>query len=150
MQAYKSFNGSNSEVDVIKYANALLNRKDVQDFLGRPDSFTKNGLDASLVLCSVLTEATPAGLANFTGQGKAQEALVDSLLANPLLMRDFLVAGGATNGMYGQAMTIYTNIVKVTTNDLTRELTKFLIFCEFSNHARSPGRLELKFKPKAS
>ena len=114
MQAYKSFNGSNSEADVIKYANVLLTRKDVQNFLGRPDSFAKGGLDASLVLCAVLIEATPAGLANFTGQGKAQENIVDSLLADPVLMRDFLVAGGATNGMYGQAMAIYTDIVKVT------------------------------------
>lgn len=112
MQAYTSFNGSNSEADVIKYANSLLNRKDVQTFLGRPDSFVKGGPDASLVLCSVLIEATPVGLANFTAQGKTQEELVDNLLANPVLMRDFLVAGGATNGMYGQAMSIYTDIVK--------------------------------------
>ena len=76
MQAYTSFNGSNSEADVIKYANSLLNRKDVQTFLGRPDSFVKGGPDASLVLCSVLIEATPVGLANFTAQGKTQEVCV--------------------------------------------------------------------------
>lgn len=113
MEAYTAFNGSNSEADVIAYANELLQRKDVQDFLGRPDSFVNGGLDANLVLCAVLVEATPLGLANFTGQGKAQQELVDSLLANPVLMRDFLVAGGAINGMYGQAMAIYSQIVKV-------------------------------------
>ena len=113
MNAYVAFNGSNSEEDVIKYAGALLSRKDVLDFLTLPDSFDKGGLDADLVLCAVLTEATAAGLANFTGQGKAQEAILDSLLANTLLMRDMLVAGGATNGQYGQAATIYSQITEI-------------------------------------
>ena len=123
MKAYIQFNGTNSEADVIKFAGVLLSRKDVQSFLARPDSFGKAGLDADLVLCAVLTDATPAGLANFSGAGKAQEALVDSLLGNPILMRDMLVAAGAQHAgqnidsphWYGQAMEIYTQIIKAST-----------------------------------
>jgi hypothetical protein len=112
MASYVAYNGTNSEADVIKFADALLSLKDVVAFLALPDSVDKGGLDADLILCAVLVEATPAGLANFTAQGKAQEATVDSLLANTVLMRDMLVAGGATNGMYGQAATIYDKISK--------------------------------------
>jgi hypothetical protein len=115
VQAYVAYDGTNSEADVIKYADALLSRKDVMTFLALPDSLGKGGLDADLILCAVLVDATPAGLANFTGQGKAQEATVDSLLSNTVLMRDMLIAGGATNGMYGQAATIYAKITKTST-----------------------------------
>ena len=101
MKAYAAFNGTNTEADVIKYASALLSRTDVQAFFALPDSFDKGGLDADLVLCTVLVEATPAGLATFAAKGKAQEATVDSLLANTMLMRDMLVAGSATNGHKG-------------------------------------------------
>ena len=76
-----------------------------------------------MALCAVLSTATPAYLANFTGQGKAQEALVDALLGNTMLMRDMLVAGGAQHvgadgkpldgaHHYGEAMSIYTQIIK--------------------------------------
>lgn len=122
MKAYVNYTGYNSEADVIKYARPLLSNKDVLAFLARPESFGTGGLDADLVLCAVLTEATPANLANYSGQGKAQEALVDNLLANTMLMRDMLVAGGATKGsrggspgapaMYGQAAAIYAKITK--------------------------------------
>ena len=120
MGAYKAFNGTNSEADVIKYATVLLLRPDVVAFTGRMDTWGTGGLDGDLALCAVLATATPAQLANFSGQGKAQEALVDSLLGNTMLMRDMLVAGGAQDTLvkeggaqhYGEAMSIYTQITK--------------------------------------
>ena len=121
MKAYAAFNMTNSESDVIKYAGVLLARPDVQAFAGRADSFAEGGLDADLVLCAVLTTATPAQLANFSGQGAAQEALVETLLKTPTLMRDMLVAGGAaqaasargaTAARYGNAMSIFSQITK--------------------------------------
>jgi hypothetical protein len=112
MKAYFNYTGYNSEADVIKYADVLLSNKDMSSFFALPDSFEQGGLDANLVKCAVLVEATPVGLANFSAQGEAQEATVDSLLANTMLMRDMLVAGGASNGMYGQAASIYFNIIK--------------------------------------
>ena len=68
-------------------------------------------LDAKLVKCAVLAEATPRGLAEFAEQGKGgPEALVEKLLANTALMKEMLEAGGAKGGKYGQAMRILADI----------------------------------------
>ena len=69
-------------------------------------------LDAQLVRCAVLAGATPSGLAQFAQQGAAQRALVEKLLGDDTLMRDMLLAGGASAGKYGRAMEIYTAIQK--------------------------------------
>jgi len=80
-----------------------------------------DALDAKLAKYVVLLEATPAGLAEFAQQGKAQAALVERMLADADLMKQMLVADGAKatrkgRGMgpaqYGQAMKIYTDIQK--------------------------------------
>jgi len=67
-------------------------------------------LDAKLLKCTVLAEATPKGLAEFAQQGKEQEALVAKLLADNPLMKQMLEAGGAKFGKYGRAMEILTAI----------------------------------------
>lgn len=67
-------------------------------------------LDAKLVKAAILTAATPNGLAAFAQQGKEQEALVEKLLADASLMKEMLIAGGASHGQYGRAMEIYTAI----------------------------------------
>ena len=69
-------------------------------------------LDAQLVKYVVLAQATPRGLAEFAQQGKAQEALVEKLLADADLMKQMVVADGAKGGKYGQAMKTYTDIQK--------------------------------------
>lgn len=69
-------------------------------------------LDAMLVKGAVLAEATPNGLAGFAQQGREQETLVDKLLADNVLMKRMLEAGGAKFGKYGRAMEIYTEIRK--------------------------------------
>ncbi|MCF7673912.1 MAG: hypothetical protein K9M97_01105 [Akkermansiaceae bacterium] len=71
---------------------------------------TSDQLDAKLVKCVVLSQATPRGLAEFAQQGKEQQSLVDKLLADDDLMKQMLVADGAAGGRYGQAMKIYTDI----------------------------------------
>jgi hypothetical protein len=63
-----------------------------------------------MVLCAVLVDATPLGLAEFAVQGPRQEALIGSLLNDTALMRDMLVAGGPEGGQYGPAMDIFTAI----------------------------------------
>jgi hypothetical protein len=88
----------------LEAAKALL--ADVDAFL------VSDKLDAQLVKCAVLANATPQGLALFAQQGKEQEALIDALLADQALMKEMLVAGGANQGRYGQAMAIYTAIRK--------------------------------------
>jgi hypothetical protein len=58
----------------------------------------------------VLCPATPRGLAEFARQGKEQERLVERLLADARLMLQMVVADGADEGKFGQAMKIYTDI----------------------------------------
>ena len=67
-------------------------------------------LDAKLVRCAVMAEATPKGLAAFAQQGPETQALVANLLADDGLMKDMLVAGGASGGRCGPAMQILAAI----------------------------------------
>jgi len=69
-------------------------------------------LDPKLVKFVVLNSATPKGLAEFAQQGAEKAALIDKLLADPELMKQMLVADGAKDNKYGQAMEIYTAIQK--------------------------------------
>jgi hypothetical protein len=94
MQAYTQYNGTGSEAQVIGLAQQLLSNPAVAAFFALPDTFTAPGLDADMVTCAVLTDATPLGLAEFAVQGQAEEDLVSLLLNDTLLMRDMLVAGG--------------------------------------------------------
>ena len=110
MNAYTKFNGTGSEESVIAFAKQLLNASAIQQFLTLPDSFVNGGLDADFVLCAVLFDATPLGLAEFAAKGQAEETLIDSLLNDTMIMRDMLVAGGPADNMYGPAMAIYTAI----------------------------------------
>lgn len=69
-------------------------------------------LDALLVKCAVIVNATPRGLAEFAQQGKEKKALIDKLFSDTVLMKQMLLAGGAKLGKYGEAMQIYTDIMK--------------------------------------
>jgi formylglycine-generating enzyme required for sulfatase activity len=69
-------------------------------------------LDPKLVKFVVLNSATPRGLAEFAQQGAEQAALIDKLLADTELMKQMLVADGAMDNKYGQAMEIYSAIQK--------------------------------------
>ena len=114
--AYAAFNGNGSEAAVMTAAEKLLTMPTVAAFLALPDSFDAGGLDRALVACAVVTKATPAGLAAFASNCTNNELLVNTLLETGILMRDMLVAGGATRGKYGAeygaAMGIYTAILK--------------------------------------
>lgn len=69
-------------------------------------------LDAKLIKCTVLAEATPRGLAEFAQQDEAKKRMMEMLLGDEKLMKEMLVAGGANFGKYGRAMEIYTAILK--------------------------------------
>lgn len=69
-------------------------------------------LDPVLVKATVIAQATPRGLAAFAQQGAPQAGLIDRLLADPDLMKEMLVAGGAHDGNYGRTMEIYSAIQK--------------------------------------
>ena len=110
MSAYTKYNGTGNEEEVIQFAKVLLNESSVEQFLTLPDSFIPSGLDSDMVLCAVLFDATPLGLAEFAVKGDIEQDLINTLLNDTLLMRDMLVAGGPADNMYGQAMAIYTAI----------------------------------------
>jgi hypothetical protein len=93
-----------AEANELKAAKAIL--ADLGFFL------SSDKLDAQLVKCIVLAQATPRGLAEFAQQGKEHEALVEKLIADNGLMKQMLVADGAKEGRYGRAMEIYTAIQK--------------------------------------
>ena len=125
MSAYKGFMGNTSEAPVIAAAAKLLADPKLMAFLSLPDSFSaSDGLDAALATCALMTDAftgsgTPgqqSRLAVFAVQSAANEALVEKLLGDTLLMRDMLVAGGVPGGLYGEAMAIYTQLLKASSD----------------------------------
>jgi hypothetical protein len=62
---YKAYNGTN-EGELMMAAQKLLSTPSVSEFLSAPDTFaTPDGLDAEMVKCAVLFQATPTGLALF-------------------------------------------------------------------------------------
>ncbi|HEX5791312.1 MAG TPA: hypothetical protein VFY13_09155, partial [Luteolibacter sp.] len=68
--------------------------------LGLTPVLADKKLDAKLVKFVVLRSATPKGLAGFAQQGAGQAALIDKLLADPVLMQQMLVADGAKDNQY--------------------------------------------------
>ena len=68
-----------AEANELKAATAMIAA--VTPFL------SSDTLDAKLVKCAVLAQATPKGLAEFAQQGKEREALVEKLLADTALMK---------------------------------------------------------------
>lgn len=92
------FSDAKAEAASIEAAKPIL--AGVQPFLA------SDAIDPLLVKATVLATATPRGLAAFAEQGADHKKLVDSLLADPSLMRDMLLAGGAKAGRYGKAMEI--------------------------------------------
>lgn len=67
-------------------------------------------LDGKLAMYVIIKEATPEGLASFAGQSPTNEQLLEKLLKDSQLMVQMLVADGARDGKYGEAMTIYEKI----------------------------------------
>jgi len=112
---------------------ALVKAKAVQDeatkaFLADLEpALSSDKLDAKLVKATVLTAATPSGLAQFAQQDAEKEALVSKLLDDGKLMKEMLIAGGAPYGKYGQAMQIYTAIQKASPKASTGNLQRLAL-----------------------
>jgi hypothetical protein len=78
--------------------------------LGVDDILTTRKHDGQLARFVILSEATPRGLAEFASKGASEAALIEALLSNEELMLQMLVADGAADAKYGEAMKIYTAI----------------------------------------
>lgn len=82
--------------------------------IGSMGSFlTSEKLDGKLAKAYILTLATPRGLAEFGELSAEKAAGVKRLLADEALMKDMVEAGGANYGKFGQAMEIFSTILKV-------------------------------------
>lgn len=73
---------------------------------------SSGSLDPKLMRIAILTHGTPYGLAEFAQQGADEEKMLEKLFADEPLMRQILEAGGANGGEYGEAMQVYTAILK--------------------------------------
>jgi len=80
--------------------------------LGLNDFLARNQLDDKLTKYVVMLEATPRGLAEFSEKGRGEEKLIGKLLKDDDLMVQMVMADGANDAKYGQAMKIYTDIQK--------------------------------------
>ena len=86
---------------------------------------SSDALDDRFATCVVLLEATPRGLAQFAQQGTEHSTLIEKLLADTDLMKQMLVADGASArrvgrdgygpAQYGQAIRNYTGIQQAST-----------------------------------
>jgi len=108
-----------------------------------------NGLDAKLAKLFILQDATPAGLAEFAGQGSAQKQLIDGLLADNALMLQIAIADGArpvhgkdlkSPAGYGKALEIYTAIQKASPKAKKGVLQRLAlaVALEFNGLAQQP------------
>ncbi len=82
------------------------------DALGMSGILGSDALDGKLAQYIVITTATPRGLAEFAEKHPENEKLIQELFSNKDLMIQMLVADGPTDGKFGEAMKIYTDIQK--------------------------------------
>ena len=78
--------------------------------LGLEAFLADDALDARLAEFVVLLEATPQRLTEFARRSDGHAARVERLLADRELLLQMVVADGARDGAYGQAMTIYEDV----------------------------------------
>jgi hypothetical protein len=82
------------------------------DALGMGGILGSAALDGKLAQSMVIATANPRDLAKFAGKSPENKNLIQQLLANEALMVQMLVADGPTDGKFGEAMKIYTDIQK--------------------------------------
>ncbi len=87
--------------------------------LGLDPMLASDKLDALLAEYVILSTATPRAMAEFAARGDQQQKLVSELLADGGLMVQMAAAAGAMGGRYGEAMEVYTAILKA--SDKARE-----------------------------
>lgn len=92
------------------FARAKLASMEAAGKLGLDSLLSSDQFDARLAKFVVLLEATPKGLATFAAQGEDQRNLIEQMFGINDLLVEMVVADGAKEGRYGQAMEIYRGI----------------------------------------
>ena len=83
-------------------------------------------LEMSLLRTAILTRATPKGFSRFANQSDLNGQLIETLLNNKKIMKEMLLAGGARDNEYGQAMKLYTQIMAGCEKDRFQKVNKRL------------------------
>lgn len=91
---------------------AIATASQAMDAMGMDAVLGSTAFDGKLARYTVITEATPRGLAEFAQQSPEHEKLIEQLLAAEDLMIQMLVADGPTGNKYGEAVKIYSDIQK--------------------------------------
>ena len=100
------------EAGTVRFAKAKRTSQLTLRQLSLNTVLNSDTLDKKLMKFILLNEAKPSGLAEYASQGNEQQKLVARLLADTNLIKQMLMADGANNGLYGQAMEIYTQILE--------------------------------------
>ncbi|WP_346189076.1 hypothetical protein [Rubritalea halochordaticola] len=80
--------------------------------LGLSDALQSDALDARLAKYLILRDATPASLALYAQTSPENQAFLESMLKDPALLVQMLVADGAKGGNYARAIAIYQQILQ--------------------------------------
>jgi hypothetical protein len=89
-------------------------------------SLTEVDLEMSLLRTAILTRATAKGLSRFANESDLNGQLIETLLNNKKIMKEMLLQGGATNGEFGNAMKLYTQIMANVPKDRFQKINKKL------------------------
>ncbi|MFU8893646.1 MAG: hypothetical protein ACNA8L_08460 [Luteolibacter sp.] len=82
------------------------------DAMGMDAVLGSSTLDGKLAGYTVITQATPRGLAEFAQQSPEHEKLIEQLLAAEDLIIQMLIADGPNGNQYGETIKIYSDILK--------------------------------------
>ena len=138
-QAFKGQKGQN-EQPIIDLATKILAESQMAAFLSRPDTFSPGGLDAAMVQCAVMSEATSVGLAEFAKLSSANKALITKLLADPILMRDMVMVVMVVVVMMVMMVMMVMTVTHCSHIYTFIVLTKMILIC---NHSPSSSRAGL-------
>ena len=95
--------GKVARMETVKVLNSL----DVNSLL------SSSKLDSKLAQYTVIAQATPRALGRYAAGSNESKANLDELFSNTALMLEMLVADGATDANYGEAMRIFKGIQKI-------------------------------------
>lgn len=133
-----------SDDDLIKKAQAVVDQcKEALELMWNVEIETGQRLmkeldllelEEALLECTVLVQSTPKGLADFCAQGNANAKLVDDFLSNSDWMKLMLSNGGASNGNYGRAIQIHSDLLEQI-HDNSTELRRKLALAVALEHA---------------
>lgn len=74
--------------------------------------------EACLLECTVLVQGTPKGLAEWVARDRTtNEKLLASFLGSTDWMKQMIIGGGASNGFYGPAIALHSQLMKLIMSD---------------------------------